>query len=101
MQAIQPFQRRPLLFVVLLLLLCVVTLHAQLDSPERIAGKLRCFDQTPHVAVPVQLLDRSNQVVQTQLSDATGGYNFTNVSPGTYRVRCQVLGGFRYHGLDR
>ena len=46
---------------------------------DTIRGTLRRFDQSPHVAVPVQLLDRSNQVVQTQLSDGTGGYSFTNV----------------------
>src|SRR2546422_1825181 len=70
-------------------------------ASDTIRGKLRRFDSTPHVAVPVQLLDRSNQVVQTQLSDDAGGYSFTNVPPGTYRVRCHVLGGVRYHGLDR
>ncbi|MBI3414186.1 MAG: hypothetical protein HY043_02515, partial [Verrucomicrobia bacterium] len=83
--------------------LTTARLHAQSSAAEvgRIAGKLRCFDQTPHVAVPVQLLDRGNQVVQTQLSDATGSYSFTNVAPGAYRIRCHVLGGFRYHELDR
>jgi hypothetical protein len=70
-------------------------------EPDGIRGKLRRFDQSPHVVVPVQLLDHSNQIVQTQLSGEDGGYGFTNVSPGTYRVRCHVLGGFRYHGLDR
>ncbi len=66
-----------------------------------VRGKLRRFDQSFHAAVPVQLLDRSNQVVQTQLSDESGGYSFTNVPAGTYSVRCQVPGGFRYYGLDR
>ena len=64
-------------------------------APDAIRGKLRRFDQSPHVAVPVQLLDRSNQVVQTQLSDAAGSYSFTDVAPGAYRIRCHVLGGFR------
>ena len=66
-----------------------------------LSGSLRMFDRTPHVAVPVQLLGDSNQVIRTQLSDGAGAYVFTNVPPGKYRVRCQVLGGFRYHGLDR
>ncbi len=65
------------------------TLNAQPASPNRVLeldgiyGKLRRFEQTPHVAVPVKLLDRSNQLVQTQLSDDAGGYSFTNVPPGT------------------
>ena len=39
-----------------------------------IRGKLLRFDQSPHVAVPVQLPDRSNQVGQTQLSRATRAF---------------------------
>src|SRR5881392_1639373 len=74
-------------------LLCATVAHAQnaglvaqptpnrAPSADAIRGKLRRFDQTRHVAVPVQLLDRSNQVVETQLSDETGGYSFTNVPP--------------------
>ena len=96
-----------------LTLLCGTLAHAQnvglraqptpnrAPSADSIHGKLQRFDQTPHVAVPVQLLDRSNHVVQTKLSDEAGGYSFTNVPPGMYRIRCHVLGGFRYHGLDR
>ncbi|MEK7685236.1 MAG: LamG-like jellyroll fold domain-containing protein [Verrucomicrobiota bacterium] len=61
-----------------------------------LSGTLRMFDQTPHVAVPVQVLNGSNQVVATVLSDEAGNYRFENLSPGQYQLRCHVLGGFQY-----
>lgn len=55
------------------------------------------FDQTPHVAVPVQVLNSSNQVVATMLSDESGKYRVENLAPGQYQLRCHVLAGFQYY----
>ena len=49
-------------------------------------------DRTPHVAVPVQAMC-DGEVVATVLSDEAGKYQFINLKPGPYQLRCQVLGG--------
>jgi hypothetical protein len=53
-------------------------------------------DKTPHVAVPVQAI-RDGEVIATTLSDESGRYQFTNLEPGQYQLRCQVLGGYAYY----
>ncbi|MBI4327056.1 MAG: hypothetical protein HY674_17595, partial [Chloroflexi bacterium] len=78
-----------------------VELNLTFRDVGSVAGTLRMFDGTPHVAVPVQLLSATNEVVATVLSDASGRFTFTNTPPALYRVRCQVLGGYRYLGVDR
>src|ERR1041385_6551636 len=73
-----------------------------LADPGSISGTLRTFNPALfHAVVLVQLMDATNQVVATVLSGDNGRYEFTNAAPGAYRVRCHVLGGFRYYGLDR
>jgi len=76
-------------------------LTLQLGEATSIAGTLLMPDEaTPHVAVPVQALRieaDSAHVVATTLSDIGGHYAFVNLKPGRYRVRCQVLGGYRYY----
>src|SRR6185369_16064561 len=76
-------------------------LDLTLAEAGTISGTLRMFDGTPHVVVPVQILKATNAVVATVLSDASGRFTFTNVPPAVYQVRCQVLGGYRYLGVDR
>ena len=67
----------------------------------RIEGTLLMLDDTtPHVAVPVQAI-RDGKVVATTLSDGSGKYQFTNLKPGQYQLRCQVLGGYIYYGEEK
>jgi len=71
-----------------------------LGDPGSISGTLRTFDPAVfHAVVPVQLINASNRVVATVLSDGSGRYAFTNVPPAEYQVRCQVLKGYRYLGV--
>ena len=53
-------------------------------------------DTTPHVAVVVQAI-RDGEVIATTLSDKRGKYQFINLKPGQYQLRCQVLGGYVYY----
>ena len=83
----------------------------RLKEAIRISGTLLMPDETtPHVAVPVQVLkmspganpqspmqDPPSEVVATTLSDKAGKYQFINLRPGRYQVRCQVLGGHVYY----
>lgn len=57
-------------------------------------------DMTPHNAVPVQAI-REGEVIATTLSDQRGKYRFINLKPGSYQLRCQVLGGYVYYGEER
>jgi len=62
-----------------------------------IEGTLLMLDgATPHVAVPVQAIS-DGKVVATVLSDEGGRYQFVNLKPGGYQLRCQVLGGYVYY----
>jgi PAS domain S-box-containing protein len=75
-------------------------LDLTLADPGSISGTLRTFDPALfHAVVPVQLINASNQVVATVLSDGSGRYVFTNVPPAEYQIRCQVLNGYRYLGV--
>lgn len=59
-----------------------------------IQGTLLMLDDvTPHVAVPVQAI-RDREVIATVLSDETGKYQFVNLKPDRYQLRCQILGGY-------
>jgi ligand-binding sensor domain-containing protein/serine phosphatase RsbU (regulator of sigma subunit) len=53
-------------------------------------------DKTPHVAVPVQAI-RNGEVIATVLSDENGRYQFVNLKPGPYQLRCQILNGYVYY----
>ena len=57
-------------------------------------------DITPHVAVPVQALC-DGEVVATVLSDERGRYQFVDLKPGQYQLRCQILGGYMYYREER
>jgi DNA-binding NtrC family response regulator len=62
-----------------------------------IEGTLLMLDgKTPHIRVPVQAICEG-QVIQATLSDYSGRYRFVNLSPGSYQLRCQVLGGYVYY----
>ena len=56
---------------------------------------LMCDDTTPHVAVHVQAI-RDGEVVGNTLSDEKGNYQFTDLQPGRYQVRCYTLNGYIY-----
>jgi hypothetical protein len=74
-----------------------------------IQGKLLMLDdKTPHVAVPVQAVipsptgqDNKALAIDTILSDEVGEYKFYSLRPDTYQVRCQILGGYVYHGEEK
>ncbi|MFC1716081.1 two-component regulator propeller domain-containing protein [Candidatus Poribacteria bacterium] len=57
-------------------------------------------DATPHVAVPVEAV-RDGEVISTTLSNKGGKYQFVNLGPGAYQLRCQVLGGYVYYGAEK
>ena len=70
-----------------------------------IKGRLLMLDErTLHVAVAVQAVlpptDGGSKptVVATTLSDENGEYEFTNLKPGQYQVRCYTLNGYVYYG---
>ena len=94
-----------LLFTYLLLSLFIVSGTLAQDSSlvntVSIEGKLLMLDDmTPHVNVPVQTI-RDGKVIATTLSDDSGKYQFINLKPGWYQVRCQVPGEFLYYGEDK
>ena len=65
-----------------------------------IEGTLLMLDnKTPHVAISVQAI-RDGEVIDTTLSDEEGKYRFVNLEPGSYQVRCQVLGRYVYYGEE-
>ncbi len=69
-----------------------------LEKEISVGGKLLMLDNaTPHVAVPVQAIS-DGEVMATVLSDERGQYQFTNLEPGRYQLRCHVLGGYVYYG---
>ena len=81
--------------------------ESNIKSPISIEGMLLMLDDTtPHVAVPVQAIrlcrnDPCGRPVATTLSDEGGKYQFINLKPGRYQVRCQVLDGYVYYGQVR
>lgn len=82
-----------------------------LKSAVNISGTLMAYDGvTRHVAIPVQAIrvnTSTNQrmckpripheVVSTTLSDEKGEYQFVNLKPGQYQVRCQTQDGYIYY----
>jgi len=67
------------------------------EETASIEGTLLMLDgKTPHIRVPVQAICEG-QLVQAALSDYSGRYRFVDLSPGSYQLRCQVLGGYVYY----
>jgi len=74
-----------------------------------LSGTVSTYASTPHVAVPVDalLIDEAGlkkqppelRVAQktTALTDTMGKYRMTNLKPGSYLLRCHVLGGYVYY----
>jgi len=78
-------------------------LNLRLKEAINIEGSLLMLDDTtPHVSVPVQAIrngrgDSCSRPVATTLSDGNGRYRFTNLKPGEYQIRCQILDGEIYY----
>ncbi|MFQ6043953.1 MAG: two-component regulator propeller domain-containing protein [Candidatus Poribacteria bacterium] len=53
-------------------------------------------DATPHASTPVQVV-QNGKIIDTTFSDEHGRYQFVNLKPGRYQVRCHVLGGYVYY----
>jgi len=68
-----------------------------LENVISIKGMLLMLDgKTPHVAVPVQAIC-AKKVIATTLSNDNGRYQFADLKPGQYQIRCHVLGGYVYY----
>ncbi|MCH8325550.1 MAG: DUF11 domain-containing protein, partial [Bacteroidetes bacterium] len=50
--------------------------------------------EPPLSGVTVKLLDASNNELKTTTTDAEGGYLFTGLSAGTYKVKFELLNGY-------
>jgi ligand-binding sensor domain-containing protein len=96
-------RRRLILFTIAIM---IYVLHASVwaqdgQSGGSISGKLLMLDNiTPHVAVPVEAMRNGRKVAGT-LTDERGRYQFLNLRPGNYELRCQVLNGYIYYGDDK
>jgi len=76
-------------------------LNFRLKEAISISGVLLMMDnRTPHVSVVVQAI-QDGKTIATALSDEDGKYQFINLKPGRYQVRCQVLDGYVYYGENR
>jgi len=74
------------------------TVNFTLKEAISIQGTLLMLDdKTPHVAVPVQAI-RDGQVIDGVSSDEDGRYQFINLKPGRYQVRCYIPGEYVYFG---
>jgi len=70
-------------------------------DPVSISGTVRMLDDiTPHVAVPVEAIRNGEKVAGT-LTDESGKYQFVNLRPGNYELRCQVLDGYVHYGEEK
>lgn len=67
-----------------------------LSEAGNLTGTLRMFDGTPHVAVPVQVVDASHRVLATALTDEQGNYRLEKIKAGSYFLRMMVRDGFEY-----
>ena len=78
-----------------------LTQNLTLKPAIRITGRLLMLDEiTPHRGVLVEAFRPPSAdadqtvVVATTLSDKTGKYQFINLKPGGYQVRCETLDGY-------
>ncbi|MFC1716376.1 two-component regulator propeller domain-containing protein [Candidatus Poribacteria bacterium] len=63
-----------------------------------IEGNVLMLDgKTPHIGVTIDAI-RDGKVVATTLSNEDGIYQFVNLKPGSYQLRCHVLGEHIYYG---
>lgn len=67
-----------------------------------IAGSVFMLDEekTPHVAIVTQALyisDAKPFARSTVITDSQGKYQFFNLRPGKYIIRCQISGGYIYY----
>jgi len=79
-------------------------LNLTLKKAISISGTLLMLDDTtPHVACVVQAVrpppngEGEPTVIATTLTDENGKYQFINLKPATYQVRCYTLDGYVYH----
>lgn len=81
------------------------TTFSKIETPRdrvgevSISGQLLILDDVgPHVACVVQAVEIDNsEAVATTLSDESGRYEFANLQPGQYQVRCYTLSGYIYY----
>lgn len=75
-----------------------------------ISGQLLMLDDTtPHVAVVLQAVKIDNrqlsidnpEIAATTLSNENGEYEFANLKPGPYQVRCYTLSGYIYYQQEK
>jgi 5-hydroxyisourate hydrolase-like protein (transthyretin family) len=72
----------------------VPDINASLDQPANLGGVVtQSGGSTPIPGVPVHLLDASGTIIRTRTTDANGAYFFSNLYPGSYRVRTAPTGG--------
>ena len=82
-------------------------LNITMKEAISIEGRLLMLDgKTPHMAVPIEavVVSKNNpagQIVMADFGKRDGTYNFINLKPGMYQVRCQVLGGYVYYGEEK
>jgi len=82
-------------------------IHFTLKKVISIEGTLLMLDGiSPHGDIPVQAVMIDNdypteRLIATRFSDERGQYHFANLKPGSYRVRCQVSGGYNYYGTEQ
>ena len=74
------------------------------EKPTSIQGTLLMLDgSTPHADVVVQVVspvedaDQEPVLVANIISDERGHYQFTDLSPAPYFIRCHIPGAYVYH----
>jgi len=69
-----------------------------------ISGKVLALDDTSHSNVLVQAVkingETQEEITITTESDENGKYEFFNLKPGQYKIRCHVSGGYAYYYPD-
>jgi len=73
------------------------TVNFTLTSAVSIEGTILMFDdKTPHVSVCVQAI-QDGKVIDSMYTDEGGKYQFVNLKPGKYKVRCYIPGEYVYY----
>jgi ligand-binding sensor domain-containing protein len=90
----------------IMLCFCWVTFAANAQNLEGVSIEgtlLMLDDKTPHVACVVQVVKPTVDgrgeptVVATTLSDESGKYQFVDLKPGWYQIRCYTSNGYVYY----
>jgi DNA-binding NtrC family response regulator/ligand-binding sensor domain-containing protein len=77
-------------------------LNIELKNSISIEGCVLKLDETPHNVVPIQAI-RFNEckdtesLISTTLTNGVGKYQFSNLKPGKYKIRCQIKGKYLYY----